>query len=122
LARASASDRNQWLFRQAPAPSLPIPRGKAGPGLLAHVLVSKYADHLPLYRQAEIYAREGVDLDRSTMADWVGQVSWLLQPLVEHIRQHVRRRQDPHRRHAGPGAGAGHGQDEDRQAVGVRPR
>jgi len=74
---------------QAPAPALPIPRGKAGPGLLAHVLVSKYADHLPLYRQAEIYAREGVDLDRSTMADWVGQVSWPLQPLVEHIRQHV---------------------------------
>ena len=74
---------------QAPAPALPVPRGKAGPGLLAHVLVSKYADHLPLYRQAEIYAREGVDLDRSTMADWVGQISWLLQPLVEHIRQHV---------------------------------
>ncbi|KHL24984.1 transposase [Croceibacterium mercuriale] len=74
---------------QASAPALPIPRGKAGPGLLAHVLVSKYADHLPLYRQAEIYAREGVDLDRSTMADWVGQVSWLLQPLVEHIRRHV---------------------------------
>ena len=74
---------------QAPAPALPIPRGKAGPALLAHVLVSKYADHLPLYRQAEIYARDGVDLDRSTMADWVGQVSWLLQPLVDHIRDHV---------------------------------
>ena len=74
---------------QAPAPALPIPRGKAGPALLAHVLVSKYADHLPLYRQAEIYARDGVDLDRSTMADWVGQVSWLLQPLVDHIRSHV---------------------------------
>ncbi len=59
---------------QAPAPALPIPRGKAGPALLAHVLVSKYADHLPLYRQAEIYARDGVELDRSTMADWVGQV------------------------------------------------
>lgn len=74
---------------QAPAPSLPIPRGKAGPGLLAHVLVSKYADHLPLYRQSEICTREGVELDRSTMADWVGQVSWLLQPLVDHIRAHV---------------------------------
>ncbi len=74
---------------QAPAPALPIPRGKAGSALLAHVLVSKYADHLPLYRQAEIYAREGVDLDRSIMADWVGQVSWLLQPLVDHIRVHV---------------------------------
>lgn len=77
------------VITQAPAPVLPIPRGKAGPGLLAHVLVSKYADHLPLYRQAAIYAREGVDLDRSTMADWVGQVSWLLQPRVDHIRKCV---------------------------------
>ena len=74
---------------QAPAPALPIPRGMAGPGLIAHVLVSKYADHLPLYRQSGIYAREGVDLDRSTMADWVGQATWLLQPLVDHIMKHV---------------------------------
>ena len=50
----------------------PIERGMAGPGLLAHVLVSKYADHVPLYRQAEIYAREGVDLDRTLLAQWVG--------------------------------------------------
>src|SRR6201997_1545933 len=56
---------------QAEAASRPIERGMAGPGLLAHVLVSKYCDHLPLYRQAEIYAREGVELDRSTMAEWV---------------------------------------------------
>jgi len=55
---------------QAAAPSRPIERGLAGPGLLAHVLVSKYADHQPLYRQAEIYAREGVELERSTLADW----------------------------------------------------
>ena len=54
---------------QAQAPSRPIQRGVAGPGLLAHVLVSKYCDHLPLYRQSEIYAREGVDLERSTLAD-----------------------------------------------------
>jgi len=58
---------------QAPAPSRPIDRGLAGPGLLAHVLVSKYADHLPLYRQSEIYAREGVDLDRSTLRDGLAQ-------------------------------------------------
>ena len=58
---------------QAPAPSRPIARGLAGPGLLAHVLVSKYADHLPLYRQCEMYAREGVELERSTLADWVGE-------------------------------------------------
>jgi transposase len=74
---------------QCPAPSRPIARGLAGPGLLAHVLVSKYTDHLPLYRQAEIYAREGVDLDRSTLADWVGQSSALLAPLVNTIRCHV---------------------------------
>ncbi len=58
---------------QTPAPSRPIDRGLAAPGLLAHGLVSKYADHLPLYRQSEIYSREGVDLDRSTLAGWVGK-------------------------------------------------
>jgi len=62
---------------QAPMLSRPIERGIAGPGLLAHVLVAKYADPLPLYRQAEIYAREGLDLDRSTLADWVGRTAAL---------------------------------------------
>jgi transposase len=74
---------------QALAPSRPIERGLAGPGLLAHVLVSKYADHLPLYRQAEMYAREGVDLERSTLADWVGGAADLLKPLVEALRRYV---------------------------------
>src|SRR6202042_443643 len=74
---------------EAPAPSRPIERGLAGPGLLAHVLVAKYADHLPLYRQSEIYAREGVDLDRSTLADWVGASSQLLAPLVDAVRKYV---------------------------------
>jgi transposase len=74
---------------QAPAPSRPIDRGLAGPGLLAHVLVSKYSDHLPLYRQAEIYERSGLDLDRSTLADWVGESSRLLGPLVEALRRYV---------------------------------
>jgi transposase len=74
---------------QAPAPGRPIARGLAGPGLLAHVLVSKYCDHLPLHRQAQIYAREGVELDRSTLADWVGQSSALLRPLVDALRVHV---------------------------------
>ncbi len=74
---------------QAPAPSRPIERSMAGPGLLAHVLVGKYADHLPLYRQSEIYAREGVDLDRSLLADWVGRASELLTPLVDALRRHV---------------------------------
>jgi len=74
---------------QAAAPSRPIERGLAGPGLLAHVLVSKYADHQPLYRQAEIYAREGVELERSTLADWVGASAELLAPLNDALRQHV---------------------------------
>src|SRR2546427_7456394 len=74
---------------QAEAASRPIARGMAGPGLLAHVLVSKYCDHLPLYRQSEIYARDGVELDRSTLAEWVGGCSRLLEPLVEALRRHV---------------------------------
>ncbi len=74
---------------QADAPSRPIERGVAGPGLLAHVLVSKYCDHLPLYRQSEIYARQEVELERSTLADWVGGASKLLDPLVETLHRYV---------------------------------
>jgi transposase len=74
---------------QAPAPTRPIERGMAGPGLLAHVIVGKYSDHLPLYRQAEIYAREGVELDRTLLAQWVGSTSALLTPLTDALRAHV---------------------------------
>jgi transposase len=74
---------------EAPAPARPIDNGLPGPGLLAHVLVSKYADHLPLYRQSQIFAREGVDLERSTLAGWVGASSQLLAPLVDEIKKHV---------------------------------
>ena len=74
---------------QAAAPSRPITRGLAGPGLLAHVLVSKYADHLPLYRQTQIFARSDIDLDRSTLADWVGGAYELLAPLVDSLAEHV---------------------------------
>src|SRR6266404_2426117 len=74
---------------QASAPSRPIARGLAGPAFLAHVLVSKYADHLPLYRQSQIYAREGLELDRSTLADWVGGASELLEPLVAALGRYV---------------------------------
>ena len=65
---------------QSPAPSRPIERGIAGPGLLSHVLEAKFADHLPLFRQSVIYAREGVDLDRALLASWVGAASALLPP------------------------------------------
>jgi transposase len=88
--------RPKWSCRacetitQPPMPSLPIERGLPGPGLLAHVIISKYCDHLPLYRQSGIYARSGVDIDRSTMADWVGSMAFLLEPLSRRIAQHVR--------------------------------
>ncbi len=74
---------------EAPAPSRPIERGLAGPALLAHVLVSKFCDHQPLYRQSEIYARQGVEIERSTLAGWVGASSALLDPLVDALRKHV---------------------------------
>jgi transposase len=74
---------------QPAAPSRPIERGLAGPGMLAHVLVSKYCDHLPLYRQSRMLARDQIDLDRSTLADWVGGASRLLQPLVDAIGRYV---------------------------------
>ncbi len=76
-------------FVQAPLPSRPIERGRPGPGLLAHVLVSMYADHLPLYRQSRIFERDGLDLDRSTLADWVGKSTALLEPLADAIGRHV---------------------------------
>jgi transposase len=74
---------------QAHAPSRPLAKRYAGPSLLAHVLTSKYGDHLPLYRQSEIYAREGVELSRSTLADWVGGCSQLLAPLVDALQRYV---------------------------------
>lgn len=77
-------------FAQASLPSRLIERGRPGPGLVAHVLVGKYCDHLPLDRQSRIYAREGVDLHRSTLSDWVGRTTALLEPLAEHIGKLVR--------------------------------
>jgi len=74
---------------QEPAPIRPIARGIAGPGLLAHILVAKYCDHLPLYRQSQIYAREGVALERSTLADCVGGAAALLDPLIEALARYV---------------------------------
>ena len=75
---------------QAPMPTLPIEKGRPGPSLLAHVVVSKFCDHLPLHRQADIYARSGVEIDRSVMAGWIGRLAGLLEPLSERIERHVR--------------------------------
>ena len=70
---------------QAPAPPRLIEGGMPTEATVAHILVCKYADHLPLYRQAQIYARQGIDLDRSTLADWVGRAAWLLRPVHERL-------------------------------------
>ena len=70
-------------------PELPIPRGMVDASVLAHIVVAKFCDHLPLYRQAEIYARSGLDIDRGQLAEWLGHVAWLLRPLVELIAAHV---------------------------------
>ena len=87
--RAKFSCRACETITQAPAPSLPIRRGRASAALLAHVLTAKFCDHLPLYRQSEIYSRAGVVLERSTLADWVGQVFALLRPLIDALERHV---------------------------------
>ena len=87
--RESFSCRACEKITETPAPSHPIARGRAGPQLLAQVLFAKYRAHLPLNRQSDIYAKEGIDLDVSTLADWVGACSATLAPLVDEIEKHV---------------------------------
>lgn len=89
VARPKKSCRCCEKMVQVPAPSRPIPGSMAGSGLLAHVLVSKFDDHLPLYRQNEMFARMGVDIPRSTLADWCGRAMRTLQPLIERIETAV---------------------------------
>lgn len=74
---------------QAPAPDLPIAKGRPGPGLVADVVVSKYLDGLPLYRQSAVLAREGIAIERATLADWVGHAAWWVMPLAALIGAHV---------------------------------
>ena len=87
--REKFSGRMCEAISQPPAPSHPIARGRAGPKLLAHILFSKYGLHLLLNRQSAVCAREGVELDVSTLADWVGAAAATLMPLVTEIRGHV---------------------------------
>jgi transposase len=75
---------------QSPAPARLIEGGLPTEATVAHVLVAKYADHLPLYRQAQIYARQRINLDRSTLADWVGRAAWHLRPVHERLLAHIR--------------------------------
>ena len=89
IARPKASCRRCEKMVQAPAPSRPIPGSMAGPGLLAHVLVSKFDDHVPLYRQAEVFARMGADIPDSTLVDWCGRSMKVLHPVIERIEADV---------------------------------
>ena len=106
----------------APMPTLPIEKGPPGPALLAHGAVSKFCDHLPLHRQADIYARQGVAIDRSVMAAWMGHLAALLEPLSAWIERHVRAGIAARRRHAVSGARSRQRPDQDREAVDRRAR
>jgi transposase len=75
---------------QAPAPARLIEGGLPTEATVAHVVVAKYADHLPLYRQAQIYARQGINLNRSTLADWTGRAAWLLRPLHTRLLERLK--------------------------------
>lgn len=68
------------------APGNTIDKGKAGPGLLAHILTSKYCDHLPIYRQSQMYEREGIELARSTMTGWASQCALLILPVIDELK------------------------------------
>jgi transposase len=87
--RPKKSCRDCERMVQSPAPSRPIPRGLAGPSLLAHILVTKFDDHVPLYRQGEIFARMGADIPRSTLIDWCGQAAAAIRPVANLIRAEV---------------------------------
>ena len=87
VARVKKSCRICEKIVQPPAPANPIPRGMAGANLLSHILVSKFDDHLPLYRQREIFARLGIDIPRSTLTGWVGAAISELRPLAEGIER-----------------------------------
>ena len=87
--RPKLSCRSCETIIQAPTPDLPIEKGRPGSGLIANVVVSKYLDGLPLYRQSAILAREGIEIERATLADWVGHAAWWLLPLAQLIGMHV---------------------------------
>lgn len=89
IARPKKSCRRCERMVQVPAPSRPIPGSMAGAGLLAHILVAKFDDHLPLYRQHEIFARMGADIPDSTLVDWCGRAMQVLAPLIERIEADV---------------------------------
>ena len=87
--RPACSCRKCEAMMQAPMPELPIPRGMVDASFLGHIVISKFCDHIPLYRLAEICARRRLEIDRGQLAEWLGHVAWLLAPLVELIAAHI---------------------------------
>jgi len=81
--------RSCGRIHQSPSPERPIAKGLATPALMAQVLVSKYCDHTPLYRQSQIFARHGIDLNRSTLANWAGGACWWFEPLYDRLHHHL---------------------------------
>ena len=107
----------------APAPERPIDGGMATEALIAHVVVSKFCDSLPLYRQAQMLERQGITLDRSTLSNWVGRACWWLTPLYELVVGTVLSSdQGVRRRHHAAGARSRPRADQDRAALVLRGR
>src|ERR1700694_1775140 len=105
---------------QAPAPARLIEGGLPTEATVAQVLVSKYADHLPLYRQAQIYARQGITLDRSTLADWVGRAAFVLRPVHERLLARLKGSTKLFADETtAPVLDPGRGKDQDRSTVGL---
>jgi transposase len=107
--REKFSCRSCQKITQLPAPFHVIARARAGASLLAMILYAKFGEHQPLHRQSKSFARDGIELDVSTLADWVGAYTASLSPLIELIRRQV----------LDHGAGARQGQDHHRPGVGL---
>jgi transposase len=121
--RPKMSCRKCSCVVQAPAPQRVIDRGLPGPSLLAHVITAKFADHTPLYRQSQIFAREGVELDRSILARWIGEAAALLAPVAEVLRRYVLdTEKTARRRYTRASARARYRQDQDRALLGLCSR
>ena len=123
--REKLSCRSCETISQPPAPFHPIARGRAGPDLLATILHGKFGEHQPLNRQSERFAREGLDLGVSTLADWVGACTAELSPLIVLLKQHVLAAERIHGDDTTVpvlATGSGQGQDRDRSIVGLCAR
>lgn len=130
IRRPKYACRGCGTLHQASAPDKPIAKGLATPAMLAHIITSRYCDHLPFYRQAQILARNGFPVDRSVLAGWAGQACWWLEAVRDELAKAVfasaklfAEPEGPAKlRHADADAGSGNGTGEDRPVLGVCPR